>query len=151
MNSLWPTILAPANFVLHAAGWVEGGLTTSFEKLIIDVEMLAMFESLLAGFEVSDETLALESIAQVGPGGHHFDTALTMERYSTAFYNPLVSIRQGYESWAEGGGEDATQRACRKWKQVLAAYETPPLDPGVAEALTDFVARRKTELAGVRP
>jgi trimethylamine--corrinoid protein Co-methyltransferase len=151
MNSLWPAMLAHSNFVLHAAGWVEGGLTASYEKLIIDVEMLAMFEALLGGFEVSDATLALDSIEQVGPGGHHFDTALTMERYSTAFYNPLVSIRQGYESWSEGGGEDATQRACRKWKQVLAAYEMPPMEPAVVEALDDFVARRKGELAGARP
>jgi trimethylamine--corrinoid protein Co-methyltransferase len=113
---------------------------------VLDVEVLSMMDSLLKGFEISDETLALDSIAQVGPGGHHFDTALTMERYSTAFYNPLVFLRMGYENWVEAGGQDATQRAYRKWKELLANYEQPPMDPALDEALREFVDRRKHEI-----
>ncbi len=151
MMSLWPAILAHSNYILHGAGWVEGGLTNSYEKFILDIETLAMFEALLNGYPVDDSTLALEYIAQVGPGGHHFDTPHTMERYSTAFYNPLVSIRLGYENWVESGGQDAAQRAHAKWKELLAAYEQPPVDPAVDEAWQDYIARRKTELAGAKP
>lgn len=151
MMSLWPAVLAHTNFVLHAAGWLEGGLTASYEKFIIDVEMLAMMESLLNGFEIDDDTLALPYIEQVGPGGHHFDTEHTLARYSTAFYNPLVSSRQPYGAWEESGGLDAAQRAHRKWKELLAVYQQPPLDPAIDEALREFVARRKRELENVRP
>ncbi len=148
MMSLWPAILAHANFVYQGAGWVEGGLTTSYEKFIIDVEMLAMMEALLTGYEVNDDTLALPFIEQVGPGGHHFDTEHTLARYSTAFYNPLISTRQQYGNWVEAGSPDASQRAHLKWKEVLKNYEEPKLDPAVDEALRDFVARRKREQAG---
>jgi trimethylamine--corrinoid protein Co-methyltransferase len=151
MMSLWPAILAHSNYILHAAGWIEGGLTHSYEKFILDIETLAMFEALLNGYPVDDDTLALDSIAQVGPGGHHFDTPHTMERYSTAFYNPLVSIRAGYENWMESGGQDAAQRAHQKWKELLAGYEQPPMAPDVDDALRDYMARRKRELAGARP
>jgi len=143
MMSLWPAILARTNFVYQGAGWVEGGLTTSYEKLIIDVECLAMMEALLNGYEVNDETLALPYIDQVGPGGHHFDTEHTLARYSTAFYNPLVSTRLQYANWVEAGGLDAAQRAHQKWKEVLKNYEEPKLDEGVAEEMREFIAKRK--------
>ena len=148
LMSLWPSVLAHANFIYHAAGWIESGLTASYEKFILDVEAVAMIESLLNGFAIDDDTLALPYIEQVGPGGHHFDTAHTLARYSTAFYNPLVSSRQAYEAWAESGGLDAAQRAHRKWKEVLANYERPPMDPGIRQALDDYVARRARELDG---
>lgn len=149
MMSLWSAILAHTNFIYQGAGWVEGGLTTSYEKLIIDVEMLAMMESLLGGQPVNDETLALPSIDQVGPGGHHFDTEHTLARYSTAFYNPLISTRLQYGNWVEGGSLDAAQRAHLKWKGVLKNYEEPKLDPGVEEAIQEFMARRKGEMEGM--
>lgn len=144
--SLWSSVLAHSNLVYQAAGWLEGGLTTSYEKFVIDVEALAMMESLLNGFAIDDDTLALPYIEQVGPGGHHFDTEHTLARYSTAFYNPLVSSRQPYGAWVESGRLDAAQRAHRKWKELLAAYEQPPIDPAVNEALREFVARRKRDL-----
>ena len=146
MMSLWTSVLAHGNFIYHAAGWIEGGLTASYEKFILDVDMVAMLASLLAGYEVNDDTLALESVAQVGPGGHHFDTAHTLERYSTAFFDPLVAVRQGYEQWHESGAADAAERARGVWQHLLESYEPPPLDAAVAEALDDFVARRKREL-----
>jgi len=148
MMSLWSAILAHTNFIYQGAGWVEGGLTTSYEKLIIDVEMLAMMEALLGGQPVNDDSLALPFIDQVGPGGHHFDTEHTLARYSTAFYNPLISSRLQYGNWVEGGSLDAAQRAHLKWKEVLRNYEEPKLDPGVEEAIQEFIGRRKREMEG---
>ena len=146
--TIWPAVLAHTNFIMHAVGWLEGGLTVSYEKIMLDLESLAMFQHFLAGFEISDATLALDMMAEVGPGGHHFGTAHTQERFSTEFYQSILADRQGYENWVAAGSSDAAQRASVLWKDVLAAYEPPPLDPGVREALDDFVARRERELAG---
>lgn len=146
--TLWPAVLAHTNFIMHAAGWVEGGLTVSYEKLILDMESLAMFQHFLAGFTIDDDTLALDMIAEVGPGGHHFGTAHTQARYSTEFYQTFVSDRQGYETWLAAGGLDAAQRASRLWKHLLAQYEPPPIDPGLREALFEYAARRERELEG---
>jgi trimethylamine--corrinoid protein Co-methyltransferase len=148
MMSLWSAVLAHTHFIYQGAGWVEGGLTTSYEKLIIDVEMLAMMEALLGGQPVNDETLALPYIDQVGPGGYHFDTEHTLARYSTAFYNPLISSRLQYGNWVEGGSLDAAQRAHLKWKEVLKNYKEPTLDPAVEEAMREFIERRKREMEG---
>jgi trimethylamine--corrinoid protein Co-methyltransferase len=148
MMSLWSAVLAHTHFIYQGAGWVEGGLTTSYEKLIIDVEMLAMMEALLGGQPVNDETLALPYIDQVGPGGHHFDTEHTLARYSTAFYNPLISSRLQYGNWVEGESLDAAQRAHLKWKEVLKNYKEPTLDPAVEEAMREFIERRKREMEG---
>jgi trimethylamine--corrinoid protein Co-methyltransferase len=149
MWTLWPAVLSHANFILHAVGWLDGGLTASFEKFVLDAEMLAMFAHFLDGFEISDETLALDMIAMVGPGGHHFDTPHTQMRYSSAFFETALSDRQGYESWQAAGGHDAAQRANAVWKELLASYEAPPLDPGVEQELREFVERRSRELEGV--
>jgi trimethylamine--corrinoid protein Co-methyltransferase len=143
MMSLWPSVLAHANFIYQGAGWVEGGLTTSYEKLVIDVEAIAMVSVLLRGFPVDEEALALTSIAQVGPGGHHFDTLHTLERYSAAFYEPLVASRDAYGPWRDGGERDAAQRASDIWQSVLRDYVQPRLDPSVDEALREFVTQRK--------
>ncbi len=146
--TIWPCVLSHTNLVMHAAGWLEGGLTASFEKFIIDVETLAMFQHSLAGFAVDDQTLALDSIAEVGPGGHHFGTAHTQARFETEFYASALSDRLGYETWAAAGGWDAARRANGIWKDLLARYEPPPLDPAIREALDDYVARRERELEG---
>jgi trimethylamine--corrinoid protein Co-methyltransferase len=146
--SLWGAIMGGANLVNHAAGWLEGGLTASFEKLVLDAEMLQMFAEYLEPIEVSDDTLALDAIAEVGSGGHFFGAAHTMQRYETAFYAPMLSDWRNFESWQEAGAVDATQRANRIWKQLLEAYEPPPLDPAIDEAITDYVDRRKRELGG---
>lgn len=150
MWTLWPAILAHSNVFLHAAGWIDGGLTTSYEKFILDVEMLAMFQHFFAGFAINDETLALDMIHQIGPGGHHFGTPHTQARYSTEFYQSfVVGDRQNWENWEATGAQGATQRANAVWKEMLAQYEAPPLAPGIREALADYVARRARELEGV--
>src|SRR5262245_40091595 len=144
--SLWGAVLGGANLVNHAAGWLEGGLTASYEKLIIDAEMLQMLAAYLEPIAVDESTLALEAIAEVGHGGHFFASPHTMERYESAFYTPLVSDWRNFESWTEAGAVDATERAHRIWRRLLADYEQPHLDESIDAALTDFVARRKQEL-----
>jgi len=145
--TLWPAILAHANLIHHSVGWLEAGLVFSLEKFMLDLEGLLMMSRLLDGIEVSDETLALDAMAEVGPGGHHLGTAHTLARFRSEFYLPLISDRQNYEAWVEQGSLDASQRAHRLWQELLAGYEAPPLDPGIEEALREYVARRKSELS----
>jgi trimethylamine--corrinoid protein Co-methyltransferase len=146
--TLWPAVLSHTNFIMHSVGWLEGGLTVSYEKIIIDAESLAMFQHFLAGFAIDDDTLALDMIAEVGPGGHHFGTPHTQARFSTEFYESFLADRQGYETWLAAGGLDAAQRANALWKEVLAHYEPPPLDPAIKEGLQEYVTRREKELEG---
>jgi trimethylamine--corrinoid protein Co-methyltransferase len=145
--SLWGSIMGGANLVYHAAGWLESGLTASFEKLIVDAEMLQMMAEVLRPIEVNDDQLALDAIAGVDPGGHHFGTAHTLAHYEHAFYNPMISSRQNFESWQEAGSLDAARRANVLWKRMLAEYQRPPMDPAIEEALGAYVARRKREIA----
>ena len=145
--SLWGAIMGGANLIHHGAGWLEGGLTASFEKAVIDAEMLQIMAEYLQPLEVSRDTLALDAIAEVAPGGHYFGAAQTLELYETAFYRPLLSDWRNFETWQEDGALSATERANRIWKQLLADYEPPDLDPAVDEALKAFVARRKREEA----
>ncbi len=143
--SLWAAVMGHANFVHHALGWLEGGLSASFEKFILDAEMIQMMAEFLKPVEVNPAELALEAIQDVGPGGHFFATAHTLERYEHAFYQPLVSDWRNFETWSEDGAADATRRAHRLYKRLLKEYRQPPLDPAVREELHEFVARRKAE------
>jgi trimethylamine--corrinoid protein Co-methyltransferase len=141
--SLWAAVMGHANIVLHAAGWMEGGLTASFEKMVLDAEMLQMMAEFLRPIEVNQDTLGLDAIREVGPGGHFFGAAHTLARYETAFYAPILSDWRNFESWQEAGSIDATRRAHGLYKQILADYQAPPSDPATLEALDAFVARRK--------
>ncbi len=147
--SLWAATMGHANMVMHGAGWLEGGLCASFEKFILDVELLQMMAETLVPIEVNEDTLGLSAIREVGPGGHFFGAAHTLERYETAFYAPLLSDWRNFESWEEAGAETATDRANRIYKQVLAEFQPPAVDPAVQEALDAFVERRRQE-GGVR-
>lgn len=149
MWAIWPAILGHTNFVMHAVGWLEGGLTVCYEKMVIDMENLAMFQHFLQDVEISDDTLALDMIAEVGPGGHHLGTSHTQARFLTEYYSPFLADRQNHESWQLSGVGDAAQRANKIWKQMLKEYEAPPIDEGLHEAIDDFVARRERELDGV--
>jgi trimethylamine---corrinoid protein Co-methyltransferase len=143
--SLWGALLGGCHFVLHAAGWLEGGLTASFEKFILDVEMLQMFAELFQPVPATAEEIGIEAVAEVGPGGHFFAAAHTMQRYRDAFYAPLVSDWRNYGAWADAGAKTATQRAHELYRATLAAFQPPPMDPGVQEALQAFVDRRRRE------
>jgi trimethylamine--corrinoid protein Co-methyltransferase len=142
---LWGAITGQAHLILHAAGWLGGGLTASFEKLIIDAEMLQMMSAYLEPLEVTTDTLALDAIAEVGPAGHYFGASHTMSRYETAFYAPLLSNWENYDSWVERGRQTAIGRANEIWKKLLSEYEAPPLDPAIDEELKAYVERRKRE------
>ncbi len=143
--SLWGALMGGCNFLLHGAGWLEGGLTSSYEKFILDVEMLQMMAAFFRPPPVDEASLGLAAVREVGPGGHYFGAAHTLERYEDAFYAPLVSDWRNFETWEEDGARDATTRANRLWKETLARYEPPAMDPAVAEELDAFVARRTEE------
>lgn len=148
--SLWGALLGGCHFILHAAGWLEGGLTASHEKFILDIEMLQMFAEVFQPVAMSPEEIGLEAIAEVGPGGHFFAAQHTMERYRDAFYSPLVSDWRNFGAWAEAGGRTATERAGVVWRETLAAYQPPAMAPEVLEALQAYVARRRQE-GGAEP
>jgi len=144
--SLWGAILGHGNLVYHAAGWQEGGLTASFEKLVLDVEMLQMMIEFLKPIVVNEQELGFDAIKGVSSGGHFFGEPHTMERYEHAFYRPLVSYWQNYENWQLGGGKDATQRATAIWQQALKEYEEPAIDPAIREALDAYVLERRAAI-----
>ncbi len=146
--SLWSSVMGQANLINHAAGWLESGLTASFEKLIVDAEMLQMMSETLKPIGFGEDQLAVDAIAAVEPGGHHFGTEHTLARYRTAFYAPMLSDRQNFENWQQAGSQDSAQRANVIWKRLLAEYQPPPIDPAVREQLQDYVARRKIEITG---
>jgi trimethylamine--corrinoid protein Co-methyltransferase len=143
--SLWGAVMGQSNFIMHGAGWLEGGLCASFEKFALDAEMLQMMSEVLTPLEVSEDSIGLDAIREVGPGGHFFGAAHTLARYETAFYSPMLSDWRNFETWEEAGSETATQRANRLYKAVLADFTPPPLDPAIREALDDFVLRRTRE------
>jgi trimethylamine---corrinoid protein Co-methyltransferase len=151
MMALWGAVLGHGNLVYHGAGWQEGGLTASYEKFIMDVEMIQHMMEFLTPIEVNEGELALDALGRVPTGGHFFGDPHTLERYSTAFYQPMLSNWQNYEAWQEAGGLDAMQRATQVWKKALSEYEQPAMDPGIREALADYVARRKEEIGTGEP
>jgi trimethylamine---corrinoid protein Co-methyltransferase len=140
--SLWGVTMGGGNMVMHAAGWMEGGLVASFEKFVLDCDLLQMVMEFIAPLEVTEDTLGLDAIREVGPGGHFFGAAHTLARYTDAFYTPLISDWRNYQQWAADGRPEAWQKANALWKQVLAEYQPPAIDPAVAEELDAFVARR---------
>lgn len=144
--TMLPAVLANVNFVLHAAGWLEGGLTAGYEKFVLDCELLGMFHKLLAGLDLSEEALALDSIRAVPPGGHHLGTEYTMRHFENAFYRAQLFDYNSAEQWQAEGAKDAYVRANAKYKQLLQGYQPPELDPAVDEALLAFTKRRKAEL-----
>jgi trimethylamine--corrinoid protein Co-methyltransferase len=145
--SVWAAVMGHANLVKHGAGWMEGGLVASYEKMIVDAEILQCMAEVLAPIVVDDDTLALDAIAEVPPGGHFFGAAHTLSRYASAFYAPMLSDRRNFEQWREAGASTAEQRANVIWKAILASFEPPPLEPAIDEELRAFIAKRKEAYA----
>ncbi len=143
--SLWGAIMGGVNLLMHGAGWMEGGLHAGFEKVILDADLLGMVAAFLDPIVVDDDTLAFSAMEEVGPGGHFFGAAHTQARYKSAFHKPLLSDWRNWETWEEAGSPQAAGKANRLWKQLLAAYEPPPIDPAIAEELQAFVDRRVAE------
>lgn len=145
-NTLQPTVLGGVNFVLHAAGWLEGGLAIGYEKFILDCDQLGMMGTFVKGLDVSENGLALDAIRNNPPGMHFLGTSHTLANFETAFYRSDTADNSSFEQWTEDGGLDAAQRANALWKRRLNEYEAPPLDEAIDAELLEFIARRKSEL-----
>ena len=141
--TLIPSVLGGVNFVLHAAGWLEGGLSVGYEKFVLDADQCGMMAVFTKGVDLSENGQALDAIRENGPGQHFLGTAHTLANFETAFYRSEVADNNSYEQWLEDGSLDAAQRANRIWKRMLAEYEEPPLDQAIDEALLEFIIRRK--------
>ncbi len=144
-NAVSAAMASGANLLMHAAGWLEGGLCTSYEKFVLDCEIVQTAQQMLEPVVVNSDTLAFDEIGLVGPGGHFFGTDRTIATFETAFYRPLISSTQNYGAWLDGGGKTATERATAIWQEALRTYEEPVIDPGIREELAAFVARRREE------
>jgi trimethylamine---corrinoid protein Co-methyltransferase len=146
LMTMLPTFLAGANWVMHSAGWLEGGLVAGFEKFIVDVEILQMMQAEFTPLEIDDDSLAFGAHEEVGHGGHFLGAMHTMERFRTCFYRPMLSSSDNYEKWMRTGGLDANARASKIYQKKLEEYVAPPLDDAVREELREYVVRRRAEL-----
>ena len=146
-NSLWSAVQSGTNMVYHAAGWLEGGLIASPEKFIMDCEVLQMIQRYMepAITATGIDDIALDAIREVGPSGHYFGIQHTQDRYAQAFYQPMVSDWRNFEAWEIAGAAWTAERAHRLFKEIIAGFEPPPMDPGIQEELAAFVDRRKAE------
>ncbi len=147
MMSMMSAVQGGANYILHCAGFLDGLLSMSYEKFVLDTDLCGMMHAYLKGIEVNEDTLGFEALAEKGPGEHLFGTQHTLRHYKTAYYDSALDDNQPWETWDEQGGIDAATRANARWKQVLASYEAPPLDAAIDEALQDFMARKKASMA----
>ena len=145
-QTLVPTIHAGTNFVLHAAGWMEGGLASSYEKFVMDCDQLGMMHVLAKGIDLSENGQAMQAFHEVAPGGHFLGCAHTQANFETAFYRSSIADNNSVEQWEAEGRLDAPQRANKIWKKTLAEYEAPPIDPGIDEALRDYIERKKASM-----
>ncbi len=145
-NTLNSTLLAGANFVLHAAGWLEGGLSACYEKFVMDADQLGMAQKFAAGVDLSENGQALDAIREVGPGQHYLGCAHTQANFQTAFHRSDIADNNSFEQWEAEGQKSAAQRANEIARRWLESYEAPPIDPGIAESLHDFVARKKASM-----
>jgi len=142
-NTLQPTILGGVNFVLHAAGWLEGGLTMGYEKFVLDADQCGMMAAFVRGVDLSENGQALEAIVENGPGQHFLGSAHTLANFETAFYRSAVADNNSVEQWEAEGSLDAATRASAIWKKMLADYEPPPIDEAVDQELRDWIERQK--------
>jgi trimethylamine--corrinoid protein Co-methyltransferase len=143
--SMLAAVQCGANFILHSAGWLEGGLTMGYEKFVMDADFCAALHVWMRGLPLDDNALALDAFREVGPGKHFFGAAHTLANYETAFWESAVADNNSFEQWRDEGMKDAPQRASERCKRLLAEYEQPRLHPAVDEELNAFVSRRKGE------
>src|SRR5256885_8316697 len=142
-QTLLPTLQAGTNFVLHGAGWLEGGLASGYEKFVMDADQLGMMQVLAKGIDLSENGQAMSAIREVGPGSHFLGCSHTQANFETAFYRSSIADNNSYEQWEAEGRQDAAQRANKLWKRMLQDYEAPELDPVVDEAINAFIAKKK--------
>lgn len=145
-NTLQTAMLAGVNFMLHTAGWLEGGLAMGYEKFIMDADQAGMIQRFLQGVDLSENGQAMDAIREVGPGSHFLGCAHTQANFQTAFYRSKIADNNSFEQWQSEGSLDAAQRANAIWKRMLNDYEAPPIDPATDEALLAYIAQRKSSL-----
>ena len=145
-NTLLPGVLGGVNFMLHSAGWLEGGLASSYEKLVMDGDQLGMMQVLAEGIDLSENAQAMDALREVGPGSHFLGSAHTQANFESAFYRSTIADNNSFEQWDSEGSKDAATRANALWKSMLAEYEAPAIDPGVDEALNAFMAKKKESM-----
>ncbi|NIM27052.1 MAG: trimethylamine methyltransferase [Gammaproteobacteria bacterium] len=145
-NTLQTAMLAGVNFMLHAAGWLEGGLAMGYEKFVMDADQAGMMQAFLEGVDLSENGQAMDAIREVGPGQHFLGCAHTQANFETAFYRSSIADNNSYEQWQAEGSLDAEQRANAIWKRMLEQYQAPELDPAIDEALTAFMEKRKASV-----
>jgi trimethylamine--corrinoid protein Co-methyltransferase len=146
-STILPTVMAGVNFVLHAAGWMEGGLSVGYEKFLLDADQLGMMTAFAQGLDTTPNGQAIDALRAHTPGEHFLGTDHTLANFETAFYRSPLADNASFEQWQEDGSLDAAQRANAAWKQALADYEPPAMDPAVDEELRDFVTRRRAAIA----
>jgi trimethylamine--corrinoid protein Co-methyltransferase len=146
MMSMMSAIQGGTNYVLHSAGFLDGLLSMSYEKMVMDMDMCGALHAYLDGMEVNDDTLGFDALAELGPGQHLFSTQHTLRHYETAYWESTLNDDQPWETWSEKGAFDSALRANLQWKKTLAEYEAPAMDEGTDEALQDFIARRKASV-----
>ena len=149
--ALTGAVFGHGNLIYHAIGWLEGGLVASFEKIVLDVELVQHMMGMLSPIDTSDAALGLDAIADVAPGGHFFGSPHTMARYESAFYQPILSDWRNSQAWEEAGGLSATERATDVWQQVLAGYKQPAMDPDRLDALDAYMRQRREEIGDGEP
>jgi trimethylamine--corrinoid protein Co-methyltransferase len=147
LMTMLPTFLTGTNLVMQAAGWLESGLVSSYEKFVIDIELLRVLLAAFTPLEIDEASLAFDAHLEVGPGGNFLGAAHTMQRYRNCFYHPLLSSSMNFERWSRQGSLDASARATAIYQKVLEEYEPPPLDDAIRQELEDFVDRRRAELS----
>lgn len=145
-DSMLSTVLGGANFVLHAAGWLEGGLCTGYEKLVIDADRLGGYEVLLKGLPMDENALGRQAYEDVEPAGHFLGSAHTLANYETAYYDAVLSDSESFEAWEESGSKDTDRRAYERWNALLKTWQAPAMEPATREALEAFVTQRKEQL-----
>jgi trimethylamine--corrinoid protein Co-methyltransferase len=148
LMTMLPAVQSGVNFILHAAGWLENGLSAGYEKFVLDCEILGMLHTYMKGIDLSENARAMESLRSVPPGGHHLGTPHTMERFSSAFYRAELFDYNDVDTWVEAGSTPVSEIASQKVDQLLGSYQEPDLDEGLDEQLLSFIAKRKAELQG---
>jgi trimethylamine--corrinoid protein Co-methyltransferase len=141
--SMLAAVHCGANFILHSAGFLDGLLSMSYEKFVMDTDFCGALHTYLDGVKIDDNQLALDAFREVGPGSHFFGSQHTLANYETAFWDSEIADNENYEKWEAAGSEDAAIRANRRWKKALADYVAPPLDQGIDDELKDFIGRKK--------
>ncbi|MEY2533792.1 MAG: trimethylamine---corrinoid protein Co-methyltransferase [bacterium] len=146
LMTMLPTFLAGTNYVMHSAGWLEGGLVSCYEKFIVDIELLRMLKHEFTPLQIDEASLAFGAHEEVGAGGHFLGAMHTLERFRECFYRPLLSSTENFDRWQRNGGRDAAERAGEIWRRTLEEYEQPAMDEGIDAELREYVTRRRAEL-----